>query len=252
MSETTGIATPVPTYNQFTATLSVRNEQRATPKIYVKTSLDDLDYSMNEYPRGRGYQSAVWPEALREAEHVSVTIELGSQCALTDRIAMNQTLAGLMTYLDALSPVATIQVRLLDGYRFEKTELVEVLKPIAIWARNRQDIPIKLTDCTEELQSALVDVRRLHSRSDDTIERLYSVVRMSARTAARLNEVRLLAEIADLNQEMGRIMADVGFLGTTSRARVELAIEEVETVLAQLKEKFAGRSMENQEPIVIQ
>lgn len=233
-------------HDKFTATLTVRNGDPATPTIHVKTFLENLAYSTNDYPRARVYQSAVWPEALRETKHVSVAIGLGNQSALEDRIAMNHTLTGLMTYLDAASKIKSLNIRLLDGHHHRKAELVETLQPVTIWVRCRSEVAVKLVDIAGEVKDVLVQVGRSHSRSDETIERLYGAVRMAARAAGQLNQAGRLTRIAGLNHEMAKIMTDVGFVGSTSRMEVELATEQLEVVLACLIEEARERCGEKQ------
>jgi hypothetical protein len=98
-----------PIYTEFAISLSVRKEKTSLPAIRVETALDGLPLFSSDYPRGRVWQSAVWPEELREAQHVSVIIELGSQCATRDRIAMNHTFAGLINFLDVASKVTSLR-----------------------------------------------------------------------------------------------------------------------------------------------
>jgi hypothetical protein len=223
-----------PIHNEFTISLSVRKEKTSLPAVRVETVLDGLPLFSSDYPRGRVWQSAVWPEELREVQHVSVTIELGSQCATRDRIAMNHTFAGLINYLDAASKVESLRIQLLDAHRFMTSELLEIIQPAAILVRCRPDVATKLVDISAELIDAAVQSRRSHSRSDDTVEELYSRVRMAARTAGRLHLAGLHARVEKLNYDMAEIMAGVRFVGPGMRERVEVVSGKLDGVLAGL------------------
>lgn len=225
-----------PINTECAVSLSVQKNKTSLPSINVKTTLNDQPYSSNDYPRGRVWQSAVWPEQLREVQHISVTIELGSQCATRDRIAMNHTFAGLINYLDAVSKVQSLRIQLSDSPHVTTSELLQVIQPVAILVRCRPDVAVKLVDISEELIDAAVQARRSHSRSDDTIEELYSRVRMAARAAGRLHQAGLHARIEKLNGDMAEIMAEVGFVGPGIREKVEVAIGKLDVVLAELLE----------------
>lgn len=163
-----------------------------------------------------------------------MTIELGSQCASRNRIAMNHTFAGLINYLDAASKAESLRIQLLDAHRFTTPELLEIIQPAAILARCRPDVATKLVDISAELIDAAVQARRSHSRSDDTIEELYSRVRMAARAAGRLHLAGLHARIEKLNGDMAEVMAGVGFFGPGMRESVEVGVGKVDGVLAGL------------------
>jgi len=219
-------------HTEFAISLSIRKEKTSLPAIRVETVLDGMPHFSSDYPRGRVWQSAVWPEQLREVQHVSVTIELGSQCASRDRIAMNHTFAGLINYLDAASRVESLRIQLLDAHNFTTTELLEVIQPAAILVRCRPDVATKIVDVSAELVDAAVQARRSHSRSDDTIEEFYSRVRIASRAAGRLHQAALHSRIEKLNHDMAEIMAEVGFVGPGIREKVEVAIGKLDVVLA--------------------
>ena len=219
-------------YAEFAISLSVRKDKTSLPAIRVETALDGLPHFSSDFPRGRVWQSAVWPEQLREVQHVSVTIELGSQCASRDRIAMNHTFAGLINYLDAASSVESLRIQLLDAHNFTTAELLEVIQPATILVRCRPDVATKLVDISAELIDAAVQARRSHSRSDDTIEEFYSRVRMAARAAGRLHMATLNSRIEKLNHDMAKIMAEVGLVRPGIREKVEVAIGKLDVVLA--------------------
>lgn len=225
-----------PIGTECTVLLSVQKNKTSLPTIHVTTTLNDQPYSSNDYPRGRVWQSAVWPEQLREVQHISVTIELGSQCASRDRIAMNHTFAGLINFLDAVSKVLSLRIQLQDAHHFTTTELLQVIQPAAILVRCRPEVAVKLVDISAELIDAAVQVRRSHSRSDDTIEELYSRVRMAARAAGRLHQAGLHARIEKLNGDMAEIMAEVGFVGPGIREKAEITIGKLDVVLGGLLE----------------
>lgn len=233
ISENFGMA---PINTECAVSLSVQKNKASLPTIQVKTTLNGQPYSSNDYPRGRVWQSAVWPEALREVQHISVTIELGSQCASRDRIAMNHTFAGLINFLDAVSKVQSLRIQLPDSHHLTTSELLDVIQPAAILVRCRPDVAVKLADISAELIDAAVQVRRSHSRSDDTIEELYSRVRMAARAAGRLHQAGLHARMEKLNGDMAEIMAAVGFVGPGIREKVKVAVGKLDVVLAGLLE----------------
>lgn len=219
-------------HSEFAIALSVRKDKTSLPAIRVETVLNVMPHFSSDYPRGRVWQSAVWPEQLREVKHVSVTIELGSQCASRDRIAMNHTFAGLINYLDAASRVESLRIQLLDAHNFTTTELLEVIQPAAILVRCRPDVATKIVDVSAELVDAAVQARRSHSRNDDTIEEFYSRVRIASRAAGRLHQAALHSRIEKLNHDMAEIMAEVGFVGSGIREKVEVAIGKLDVVLA--------------------
>ena len=219
-------------YSEFAISLSVRKDKTSLPAIRVETALHGLPHFSSDFPRGRVWQSAVWPEQLREVKHVSVTIELGSQCASRDRIAMNHTFAGLINYLDAASSVESLRIQLLGAHNFTTAELLEVIQPAAILVRCRPDVATKIVDVSAELVDAAVQARRSHSRSDDTIEEFYSRVRIASRAAGRLHQAALHSRIEKLNHDMAEIMAEVGFVGPGIREKVEVAIGKLDVVLA--------------------
>ncbi|GAB7334753.1 hypothetical protein MBLNU13_g06683t1 [Cladosporium sp. NU13] len=219
-------------YSEFAISLNVRKNNTSLPAIRVETALNGLPHFSSEYPRGRVWQSAVWPDALREVQHVSVTIELGCQCATRDRIAMNHTFAGLINYLDAASRVESMRIQLLDAHHYKTAELLEVIQPAAILVRCRPEVATKLVDISAELIDAAVQARRSHSRSDNTIEEFYSRVRMAARAAGRLHQAALHSRIEKLNHDMAEIMAEVGSVGPGIREKVEVAIGKLDAVLA--------------------
>jgi len=227
---------PIYPESEFAILLSVRKEKTSLPAIRVETALDGLPHFSSNYPRGRVWQSAVWPEELREVQHVSVTIELGSQCATRDRIAMNHTFAGLINFLDAASRVEFLRIQIPDAHHFTTTELLEIIQPATILVRCRPEVATKIVDVSAELADAAVQARRSHSRSDDTIEELYSRVRIAARAAGRLHLAGLHARIEKLNCDMAEIMAEVGFVGPGVREKVEVAIGKLDGVLAGLME----------------
>lgn len=218
--------------SEFAISLSVRKEKTSLPAIRAETALDGQPHFLSDYPRGRVWQSAVWPEALREVQHVSVTIELGSQCASRDRVAMNHTFAGLIDYLDTVSRVKSLRIQLLEAHHFTTAELLEVIQPAAILVRCRPDVATRLVDVSAELVDAAVQARKSHSRSDDTIEEFYSRVRIAARAAGRLHQAALHERIEILNHDMAEIMAEVGFVGPGIREKVEDAFGKLDVVLA--------------------
>ena len=226
----------LPTKSDFTISLSVQKNGGSLPAVGVTTSLEGVAHSSNDYPRGRVWQSAVWPETLREVQHVSITIELGSQCASRDRLTMNHTFAGLTNYLDEASRVESLRVQLPDAFHFSTAELLEVIQPATILVRCRPDVATRLVDVSAELVEAAVQVRRSHSRNDDTVEQFYSKVRMAARAAGHLHLAGMHSRIEALNHDMAVIMAEVGFVGPGSREKVEAAVRKVDTVLARLME----------------
>lgn len=236
LSKATDTANMATTHNSFSISLSVQKGEISLSTIRITTHLNGLACSSNNYPRGYVYQSAVWPEALREVQQVSVTIELGSQCASADRVAVNQIFAGLVNYLDAASKVEFLRIQLPDADRYQTTELLEIIQPVAILARQRIDVALKLVDVRAEVLDALVKARRSHSRSDDTIEQLYSKIRIAARAAARLNQAGLLAQTASLNHDMAGILTELDFVGPRFREKVEMATEKVDMVLARTME----------------
>jgi hypothetical protein len=219
-------------HSEFAIALSVRKDKTSLPAIRVETVLNGMPHFSSDYPRGRVWQSVIWPEQLREVKHVSVTIELGSQCASRDRIAMNHTFAGLINYLDAASRVESLRIQLLDAHNFTTTELLEVIQPAAILVRCRPDVATKIVDVSAELVDAAVQARRSHSRNDDTIEEVYSRVRIASRAAGRLHQAALHSRIEKLNHDMAEIMAEVGFVGPGIREKVEVAIGKLDVVLA--------------------
>jgi hypothetical protein len=227
---------PIYPESEFSISLSVRKEKTSLPAIRVETALDDIPHFSSDYPRGRVWQSAVWPEELREVQHVSVTIELGSQCASRDLIAMNHTFAGLINFLDAASRVESLRIQLPDAHNFTTSEILEIIQPATILVRSRPEVATKIVDVSAELADAAVQVRRSHSRSDDTIEELYSRVRIAARAAGRLHLAGLHGRIEKLNCDMAEIMAEVGFVGPGAREQVEVAIGKLDGVLAGLME----------------
>lgn len=174
-------------HRRITITLSVLKRQSSDPIIHIRTFLDNAPYTTNEYPSNRVYQSTVWPEELRLVQHASVAIVLGDHCTLADRIAMNHTLAGLLTFLDAASKMETLQIQPLDGHNLELADLVEVLQPVAIWSRHLPNVGLKLTNASPDLIDALLQSRRSLSRAEDSVDRLYSSIRTAARAAGRLN-----------------------------------------------------------------
>lgn len=216
--------------------LSAQKNKTSLPTIQVKTTLNGQPYSSNDCPRGRVWQSAVWPEQLREVQHISVTIELGSQCASRDRIVMNHTFAGLINFLDAVSKVQSLRIQLQDSHQFTTSELLQVIQPAKILVRCRPEVAVKLADISAELIDATVQIRRSHSRSDVTIEELYSRVRVAARAAGRLHQAGFHARIEKLNGVLAEIMAEVGFVGPGIREKVEVAIEKLDVVLGGLLE----------------
>lgn len=219
-------------HTEFAISLSVRKEKPSLPAIRVETALDGLPHFSSDFPRGRVWQSAVWPEQLREVQHVSVTLQLGSQCAARDRIAMNHTFAGLINFLDAASRVDSLRIQLLDAHHYTTRELLEVIQPATILVRCRPDVATKLVDISAELIEAAVQARRSHSRRDDAIEEFYSRVRIAARAAGRLYQAALHSRIEKLNHDMAEIMAEVDFVGPEIREKVEVAIGKLDVVLA--------------------
>jgi hypothetical protein len=174
--------------NRFIINLSVRHANTANPRVHVKTTWKLIVYSNDYHPQDHVYQSAVYYEILRYTPHISVTIELGRHCALADRIAMNHTLAGLLTSLDEEADVETLQFRVLDGHRFTTAELVEVLQPVAMWIGEMPNVGVRHFGPLAELHHTIVRARRSHSPSDGSIREFYSVVRMAGRTAWQLRE----------------------------------------------------------------
>jgi hypothetical protein len=223
----------IPTH--FAVTLSMRKDKTSRPTIRIETALNDLP-SSHDYPRGRVWQSAIWSEVIREVQHVSVTIELGSPNASRDRLAMNHTLAGLINYLDAASRVESLDIQLKSSRHFTTTELLQVIQPATILVRCRPDVAVKLIGMSEELVGAAVQARRSHSRDDDTVEQLYSKVRMVANAFGLFNLAGLSARLGDPNLDMSEIMAELEFVGPGSREKVEVAIGKVQGVLARLME----------------
>jgi len=231
ISDNVGMA---PIHTEFAISLSVRKDTTSLPTIRAETALNGQAYFSNDYPRGRVWQSAVWPEELRQVQHVSVTIDLGPQCASRDRIAMNHTFAGLINFLDAASSVGSLRIQVPNAHHFTAAEVLEVIQPAAILVRCRPEVAIKLVDVSAQVADAAVQARRSHSRNDDTIEKFYSRVRVAARAAGRLHQAGLHARIEKLNCDMAEIMAEVGFVGVGIREKVESAIEELDVVLVLL------------------
>ena len=151
---------------------------------------------------------------------------------------MNHTFAGLTNYLDEASRVESLRVQLPDAFHFSTAELLEVIQPATILVRCRPDVATRLVDVSAELVEATVQVRRSHSRNDNTIEELYSKVRMIARAAGHLHLAGMHARIEALNHDMAEIMAEVGFVGPGSREKVEAANGKVCAVLARLMERL--------------
>jgi hypothetical protein len=221
--------------NRFIINLSVRHANTANPRVHVKTTRNLIVHSNDYHPQDHVYQSAVYYEILRYTPHISVTIELGRHCALADRIAMNHTLAGLLTFQDEEADVETLQFRVLDGHRFTTAELVEVLQPVAMWIGKMPNVGVRHFGPLAELHHALVRARRSHSPSDDSVCEFYSVVRMAARTAWQLREEwGLPGLLQGLNREMAEIMADVRFVSPGKSAEPDIAAEKARVVLGKL------------------
>jgi hypothetical protein len=223
---------------QLAIHMSLQRDKASRPAIRVETTMNDLPYSSNDYPRGRVWQSAMWPEAIRELQYISVTIELSSKSVSRDRLAMNHTLAGLVNYLDAASRVESLQIQLLVNRHFTTTELLDVIKPATILARCRPNVAIKLVGVSEELIGASVQARRSHSRDDDTTEQLYSKVRMVMNAAGHMHLAAMHTRLESLNLDMAEVMAELGFVGPGNREKVEVAMMKVDGVLARLMEGF--------------
>lgn len=234
MSETQDVADDASGHRKITITLSVLKRKCSDPVIHIRTFLDSVPYTTNEYLSNRVYQSTVWPEELRLVQRVSVAIALGDHCSLADRVAMNQTLAGLLTFLDPASKIDSLRIQPLDSHNIKLADLVEVLQPVAIWSRRMPEVAQSLTNASEELVNALLQSRRSLSRTDDSIERLYSSIRTAARAAARLHQAGLHSRILGLNRKLARIMADVGFIEPAGSARAEDAVKRMHVVLAKL------------------
>jgi len=149
---------------------------------------------------------------------------------------MNHTFAGLINYLDAASKVKSLRIQLLDAHHFTTAEPLEIIQPATILVRCRPEVVTKIVDVSAGVVDAAVQARRSHSRSDDTIEELYSRVRIAARAAGRLHLAGLHARIEKLTCEMAEIMAEVGFVGPGVREKVEVAIGKMDVVLAGLME----------------
>jgi hypothetical protein len=223
---------------QLAIHMSLQRDKASRPAIRVETTMNDLPYSSNDYPRGRVWQSAMWPEAIRELQYISVTIEPSSKSVSRDRLAMNHTLAGLVNYLDAASRVESLQIQLLVNRHFTTTELLDVIKPATILARCRPNVAIELVGVSEELIGASVQVqaRRSYSRDDDTIEQLYSKVRMVINAAGRMYLAAMHTRLESLNLDRAEVMAELGFVGPGNRETVEVATLKVDGVLARLME----------------
>ena len=234
MSANPGTADNAFGHRKATITLSVHKQKDSEPAIRIKTFLDSAPYTTNNYPHNRVYQSTVWPEDLRLVQRVSLAIVLGDDhCTLADRKAMNNILAGLLNFLDGASAVEFLRIQLLDGHNLETAELVEVLQPLAIYARRMPDVPVKLVSISADLNNALLELRRSHSRSDDAVERFYSAARTAARSGARFHEAGLESRLLGLNRKIEIIMADIGFVepGPVCSERLEAGIRRVQGVL---------------------
>jgi hypothetical protein len=220
--------------DRFIITLSVRKANTANPKVHVKTIHNKVIHSNIEYPQDHVYQSTVYPGILRNTAHISVTIELNRHCTLLDRIAMNHAFTGLLAFVDKASQVKTLQFRVLHDHRFTLNELLEVLQPAGMWIRNMPDVSVKHFGASADLPNAIVRARRSHNPDDDTVDELYSVVRMAARAAEKLHELGLPARAQGLEGEMAEIMAGVGLASPGKSAEADFAAEKVRVVLGKV------------------
>jgi hypothetical protein len=235
--------------DRFIIKLSVRKANSANPMVHVKAIHNKVVYSNIEYPRDHVYQSTVHDEVLRNTAHISVTIELNRHCTLPDRIAMNHTFAGLLAFVDKASQVKTLQFRVLKDHRFTLNELLEVLQPAGMWMRNMPGVGVKHFSASADLTNAIGRARRSHNPDDDTVDELYSVVRMAARAAKKLHELGLPAWAEGLEDEMAEIMAGVGLISPGKSAEADFAAQKVKVVLGKVLKGLKEGSNYSEEPI---
>lgn len=233
---------------KVTITLSVHKQNASEPTIQVKTFFDNAPCTTNNYPINRTYQSTAWPGDLRLVQRASIALALGPHSTPADRIAMNQTLAGLLNFIDAASEIKFLQIQPLnDNNNLTTEELLEVVQPLTMWARRMPDVAVKLVNVSALLTDLLLQMRRSHSRSDDAVERFYSAVRIAARAGAWLHQAGLDSRLLGLNRKFEIIMAELGFVGPgpDSSARLEAGTRRAQGVLELILDGVGDRTEES-------
>lgn len=221
----------------FTITLSAQGVRTPTANIHIKIEIDNTLFSSKEYLLADVYQSTVWPEALRETQGISVQIAPGDRPDKPSRLALNHTFAGLLMFLDAASETKIFQLRLLDGHTLLKNEINEVLRPVAFWCRRTKGfVDSDTQDMAEAIKDRLKRQTTLVSRSDDSIDRLYSAVRMVVRATARLDHAGMSKQAVEFRDEMVICLKNMDFVEPGCAVQAEEAIQEVEKLLSRLME----------------
>lgn len=225
--------------NHFRVALSVSPSSGSSPKIRVRTFLATLPYRVTLYQRGCIYQSSTWVEALRKARFVSVAIAMNDMSLELNRLAINHCLSGLTSFLDPASEVRKMRLRVTGRFSNDDAQLQQMLQPVSMWKRCNPGAGIHLLGLPSEVRSNLLAASEMaHTSADESIERLFSYVRMAARVSVRLEMDKSLHKVSALNDDMVKALTKVGLVGFGSQVKAERGIMEVKELIRKVLERL--------------
>lgn len=220
--------------------LSVKDGDTPSPRVFVKTFHDNVLYRNTAYPRGFAYRSSAWFPGLRKARYVSIAIELEQGSLTLSRLARNHALASLLLYIDAASDTTKLHLRLLGNTKLSTSQLERILHPVCTWGRRMPDVKLVLINLSPDLRIVLrTKINDMApTLEDDAIEQLFSIARIAARAATRLEYDRSLTKVSHLNNEMAKILAKVGFIESGCQVRAEAGITEIKGLIRRVLERL--------------
>lgn len=220
----------------FRVRLSVKRDDFLRPQIHVRTLIDGVPGWAITYRPGHAYRFPAWYAALRRFRCVSIAIELEKGAFADAQRAMNFSLAGLLSYIDAASDITSLHLRLLGNHGLKSSELEDLLHPVCIWGIRMSGVKLGLINISQDLRSTLLArIEFMPTIADDEIvERLFGAVRMAACAAVRLELAKSPMGVLRLNNGMATILDEVGSITPGCKLRAEAGIYAVRKLLREV------------------
>jgi len=230
--------------NEFGVGLAVNHERRGSPRVRLQVLVNGQMEMQETYAREHAYRPfIVWPQSLRKVHTLTLSIDLGRTPLDLTKRALNHTLLGLLTFMDALSSIKTLEVALSDHSTVPNQELMKILWPLAAFGRRMPECQVILKGCHKDVQTALDNSISGHSKrthgKDLAVEQLSSTIRMTARAVARLKDASYHTSVTNIDGQVLNALTAVGFVDGRHWERLGVADEKVKEMLKGVVEELS-------------
>ena len=217
---------------------------RGSPRVRFQVLVNDKMEMQKTYAREHAYRSfAAWPQSLRMVSKLTISIDFGRDPLDLTKRAMNHTLLGLLTFLDALSNIKSLEVILSNHSTVLKPELMKILWPLAAFGRRMSDCHVIIKGDHPDLQTALDNSIAGHRNSprekDFAVEQLSSAIRITARAVARLKDASYHTLVANIDGQVLSALAAIEYVDGRHWERLGVAEDMVKKVLAGVLEDLS-------------